>query len=84
MSSSLQREPLTGIIRQGQKVVGGVALPEEGLQQFVDQFNHCYGPMGLKIDLPICVVAAESDKPKKLIPVGAGHYNPFRKLARPQ
>jgi hypothetical protein len=81
--SSLQREPLTGTILQGKKVVGGVALPEQGIQQFVEQFNHCYGPMGLKIDVPLCILSGDPEKPKKLIPVGAGHYNPFRTGKKP-
>jgi hypothetical protein len=74
--SSPQREPLSGTLRQGKKVVGGVCLPEQDIQNFIDQFNHCYGPMGLKIDPPVFVQNTVS--PKILIPVGAGHYNPFR------
>ena len=58
------------------KVVGGVCLPEQDIQSFIDQFNHCYGPMGLKIDPPIFV--QNSMMPKQLVPVGAGHFNPFR------
>lgn len=77
MSSSLYRDPLTGTIRQGKKVIGGVCLPEQDPLDFIDQFNHCYGPMGLRIDLPLSLTLVDS--PKQMIPVGAGHYNPFRK-----
>jgi hypothetical protein len=74
--SSPQREPLSGTLRQGKKVVGGVCLPEADVQIFINQFNHCYGPLGLKIDPPACIQTA--DIPMKIVPVGAGHYNPFR------
>ena len=74
--SSLNREPLTGTIRQGKKVVGGVCLPEEDTQEFIDQFNHLYGPAGLKIDQPPFL--ATCDRTQRLIPVGAGHYKPIR------
>lgn len=76
MSSSPQREPLSGILRQGKKIVGGVCLPEHDIQSFIDQFNHCYGPMGLKIDQPAFVNGPPGSR--HLIPVGAGHYNPFK------
>jgi hypothetical protein len=79
--SSPQREPLSGTLRQGKKVVGGVCLPEEDIQNFIDQFNHCYGPMGLKIDQPVFVQGAP--KPKKTVPVGAGLHNPFRARSAP-
>lgn len=67
MSSSYGRDPLSGIIRQDQKVVGAICLPEEELQDFIDEFNHCYGPLNLHIDKPAFCVA--SNHP--LIPVGA-------------
>lgn len=51
MSSSPPREPLTGLIRQDAKVVGSICLPEEELQDFIEQFNHCYGPLGMCIEM---------------------------------
>ncbi len=52
MSSSPSREPLTGIIRQDAIVVGAVCLPDEELQDFIEQFNHCYGSIGMRIEVP--------------------------------
>lgn len=49
--SSYEREPLTGVIRQENRVVGSVCLPEEDQQEFIDEFNHCYGPLRLRIEL---------------------------------
>jgi hypothetical protein len=49
--SSYEREPLTGVIRQENRVVGSVCLPEEDQQEFIDQFNHCYGPLRLRIEI---------------------------------
>lgn len=73
MSSSLWREPLSGTIRQDTKVVGAICLPEEDLQEFIEQFNNCYGPMRLHIDPPTYVPLA----PPMLIPVGAEHRRPL-------
>ncbi|MBX3422758.1 MAG: hypothetical protein KF752_14480 [Pirellulaceae bacterium] len=50
--SSTSREPLSGVIRQDMKIVGGICLPETDVFQFIDNFNHCYGPLKMKIDLP--------------------------------
>ncbi len=43
MSSSYEREPLTGLIRQDNRIVGSICLPEEDPQEFIDDFNNCYG-----------------------------------------
>lgn len=53
MSSSASREPLSGVIRQNEKVVGAVALPEEDLNEFIEQFNSCYGPLRMQIETPV-------------------------------
>jgi hypothetical protein len=50
MSSSYQREPMTGVIRQDNRVVGTICLPEEDPQVFIDDFNNCYGPLRLHIE----------------------------------
>ncbi|MCA9192627.1 MAG: hypothetical protein KDB03_12720 [Planctomycetales bacterium] len=52
MSSSIAREPLTGIVKQNQRVVGAICLPEEHVGEFIDQFNHCYGPLGMRVEVP--------------------------------
>lgn len=77
MSSSYQREPLTGVIRQGKDIVGAVCLPDdENIHEFIEQFNHCYGPMRMRI---------ETDRPlpprptKVIVPVGAS----YRQVLRP-
>jgi hypothetical protein len=75
--SSPAREPLTGIIRQDRKIVGGICLPEENLGDFIDQFNHCYGPLKMRIEMPVGLDRTGSDVP--LLPVGAGMFNPFRR-----
>lgn len=74
MSSSVDREPLSGVIRQNKRIVGAVCLPEENLLDFINEFNHCYGPMQLHIDTP--VLPDEAEEP--LYPVGAK-----RKIRRP-
>ncbi len=73
--SSLAREPLTGIILQDRKIVGGVCLPEEDVGLFIDQFNHCYGPLRMRIDKSSLV---ENLAPEATLPVGACRHNPFR------
>jgi hypothetical protein len=77
MSSSSSREPLTGIIRQDANVVGAVCLPDEELQEFIEQFNHCYGSIGMRIEAPAgAPVIMNSDR---ILPVGAT----FRQSLKP-
>ncbi len=77
MSSSPSREPLTGIIRQDAKVVGAICLPDEELQDFIEQFNHCYGPLGMRIEM-----LPGSQRPLKIpayiAPVGATFRQPLK------
>ncbi len=73
MSSSPSRDPLSGVIRQNKKIVGAICLPEEDLRAFIDQFNHCYGPLRMHIDPPDYVTVAES----LLFPVGAHRRTPL-------
>lgn len=75
MSSSLWREPLSGMIRQDSKVIGAICLPEEDVQEFIDQFNHCYGPLRMRIE-PINLVPVPIAT--QLFPVGAAHRRPLR------
>lgn len=75
MSSSFWREPLSGMIRQDSKVIGAICLPEVDVQEFIDQFNHCYGPLRMHIEpLSVMQLAAAS----QLYPVGAAHRRPLR------
>jgi len=74
MSSSPDREPLSGTIRQDAKIVGAICLPEEDVQDFIEQFNHCYGPLGMRIEAPRHLSLA----PGILMPVGAAIRNPLR------
>jgi hypothetical protein len=74
MSSSPSREPLSGVIRQDSKVIGAICLPDENPQEFIEQFNHCYGPMRMKIDPPAYLELI----PTALLPVGAAVRDPFR------
>ena len=67
MSSSLSREPLTGVIRQDAKVVGAICLPEDAEQDFIEQFNHCYGPLRLHIES----AGLPESPPTMIVPVGA-------------
>jgi hypothetical protein len=48
MSSGSQRDPMTGVIRQGTKVVGAILVPDAS-DAFVREFNHCYGQLRMSI-----------------------------------
>ncbi len=77
MSSSPSREPLTGLIRQDANVVGAVCLPDEELQEFIEQFNHCYGSIGMRIEAPAGspqIIAG----PTRVLPVGATFRQPLK------
>ncbi|MFK7735550.1 MAG: hypothetical protein AB8B50_05970 [Pirellulaceae bacterium] len=73
MSSKSDRDPLEGQIKQDQKVVGGICLPEENTGAFIEEFNLCYGPINLQIAAPDFVVMPEHP----LLPVGATKPKPF-------
>ena len=77
MSSSFNREPLSGVIRQDAVVVGAVCLPDEKLQEFVEQFNHCYGSLGMRIEVPPGVVPTLAS-PNRILPVGATFRQPLK------
>lgn len=65
MTSSTQREPLSGVIHEQERIVGAICLPEENLLDFINEFNHCYGPLHLHIEPPQPV------QEKNVYPVGA-------------
>ncbi len=67
MSSSPPREPLPGLIRQKEKVVGAICLPEKDIPAFIAEFNRCYGPLSLHIEAPEFPNLSEIP----LVPVGA-------------
>lgn len=67
--SSPGRDPLNGILREGQKVIGGISLPDADVFSFIEQFNNCYGPLKLNIDPPGGL--DRPDVPQSLMPVGA-------------
>jgi hypothetical protein len=77
MSSSPNREPLTGIIRQDAKVVGAICLPEEELQDFIEQFNHCYGPLRMRVEM-LPGTLRPFRVPTCIAPVGATFRQPFK------
>ena len=48
MSSGSERDRPCGLLRQGNKVVGNVAMPE-ATEIFIKEFNHCYGQLRLEV-----------------------------------
>jgi hypothetical protein len=62
------------MIRQDKKIVGAICLPEEDVQDFIEQFNHCYGPLRMHIEPPQFVPLTAP----ALFPVGAGLRRPLR------
>ncbi len=67
MTSSYQRNPLGATIRQDRVVVGAICLPEDETQDFIDEFNHCYGPLDLQVEAPVHLPYPR----RPLLPVGA-------------
>lgn len=48
MSSGSERGEPTGVIRQGNRVVGGIIMPEDE-ELFMREFNHCYGQLRMSV-----------------------------------
>ncbi len=71
MSSSFFREPMTGVIRQGNQIVGAICLPEEDCADFIEAFNACYGSMRMRIEPNSPVSTGRSTRTHLLRPVGA-------------
>ncbi len=69
MSSSFARDPMTGVIRQGNQIVGAICLPEEDCADFIESFNACYGSIRLHIE-PV-IGPQWPLKPHAVRPVGA-------------
>ena len=78
MSSSPWRGELSGTIRQDEKVIGSICLPEEHVQEFIDEFNHCYGPLRLPHRSPPVLAAGKGTS----IPRRCQPSNPQRGLYR--
>lgn len=57
-SSGSERERPDGIIVQGTKIVGSICMPD-ATEEFIDQFNNCYGPLRMQ-----CSLSAERDEEK--------------------
>jgi len=47
--SSYDRGPMNGVIRQANKIVGALCLSESS-QDFVEQFNRCYGALLMRAE----------------------------------
>lgn len=63
MSSGSERERPMGIIVQGTRVVGAVHIPK-GDDDFIKQFNYCYGPMRMECSR-LADESESSEKKKK-------------------
>jgi hypothetical protein len=50
MSNQVRRPPLRGMIIQGDRIVGGLDLPEP-TGPFVEHFNREYARLGMRIEL---------------------------------
>lgn len=66
MSSGAQRDPLSGVIRQGKKIVGAIVIPDAS-DVFIREFNHCYGQLRMSV--------TPSDQPRT---PPANHPHTFR------
>jgi len=49
MSNQIRRPPLRGMIIQGNRVVGGLDLPNPP-EPVIEQFNHEYAAIGLRVE----------------------------------
>jgi hypothetical protein len=48
MSSGSERDPMCGVIMQGNRVVGSICIPEQS-PEFIEEFNNCYGPLRMQV-----------------------------------
>jgi hypothetical protein len=62
MSSGSERERPNGILRQGTKIVGCVAMPELS-EVFIQEFNHCYGQLRLEVSEPEVAISSSDTNP---------------------
>jgi hypothetical protein len=61
MSNQVRRPPLRGMIIQGNRIVGGLDLPEP-TGPFVEHFNREYGSLGLRVE--VCSPSPGSAEPQ--------------------
>jgi len=47
-SSGSERDRPCGMIMQGNRVVGAICIPEGTNEEFIEQFNSCYGPLRMQ------------------------------------
>jgi len=52
MSSGSERDRPCGLLKQGNKVVGNICMPET-TDVFIKEFNHCYGQLRLEVSAPV-------------------------------
>lgn len=69
---------MTGVIRQGNQIVGAICLPEEDCADFIESFNACYGSMRLHIEPAAGAGLLWPLKPHAVRPVGARTIVPPR------
>ncbi len=62
MSSGSERDRPCGLLRQGNKVVGNVCMPE-ATEIFIKEFNHCYGQLRLEVSEQAAIVPRPSLNP---------------------
>jgi len=62
MSSGSERDRPCGLLRQGNKVVGNVCMPEAS-DVFIKEFNHCYGQLRLEVCEQAAVVVKPNSNP---------------------
>ncbi len=62
MSSGSERDRPCGLLRQGNKVVGNVCMPE-ATEIFIKEFNHCYGQLRLEVSEPAAILTKPASNP---------------------
>lgn len=62
MSSGSERDRPCGLLRQGNKVVGNVTMPE-ATEIFIKEFNHCYGQLRLEVSEQPAIRAIQNANP---------------------
>ncbi len=62
MSSGSERDRPCGLLRQGNKVVGNVCMPE-ATDIFIKEFNHCYGQLRLEVSEQTVILSRPSLNP---------------------
>lgn len=63
-SSGSERDRPCGVIVQGTRVVGAICIPN-ATDEFIEQFNSCYGPLRMQctqVEQPADVAKANPDR----------------------